>query len=130
MTVVTEGVVTHPSSYSLKETLERLEVAISALGFGVFTRIDHRAAAREHGLEMSSATVIFFGNPSIGTPAMLTNPLAALQLPLRLLVWEVEAGRIGVSFEDARFVARRFGIPVEVPAHAEKVVRLALAPGS
>ncbi len=124
---MTEGLVTRTSAHAFAETLERLQLAIAAIGFRVFARIDHRAAAREHGLELPATTVLVFGNPSVGTPAMLTNPLAALELPLRVLVRE-DGDEVLVSFEDPGFVARRFGIPVEVPAHAEEVVRRALAP--
>jgi uncharacterized protein (DUF302 family) len=122
-----EGVVTRESPFPLAETLQRLEQAIDAIGFHVFARIDHQTAARRHGLEMPSATVLVFGNPSVGTPAMLANPLAALELPLRVLVWEDERAQARVSFEEPEFVARRFAIPVEIPAHAAAVVQRALA---
>lgn len=121
-----EGVVSRESPYDFAETLARLEQAIAAIGFDIFTRIDHRAAAIKHGLEMPPTTVLVFGNPSIGTPAMLANPPVALELPLRVLVAE-DAGRARVGFQEPAFVARRFGIPTEVPAHAEEVVRRALA---
>lgn len=66
------------------------------------------------------------GNPRIGTPAMVAEPLVALDLPLRLLVWDRD-GRACVSYQEPAFVARRFGIEPEVPMHAEALVEAALA---
>lgn len=120
-----EGVSTKPSSFPFAETLERVENAIGERGLTVFARIDHQAGAKSAGLEMQPATVLVFGNPRVGTPAMLSEPLAALELPLRLLVWEQE-GQARVSFQEPAYLAGRFGIPAEIPAHAEAIVDTAL----
>jgi uncharacterized protein (DUF302 family) len=120
-----DGVKTRQSAYSFEETLGRIERSIAERGLTVFARIDHRAGARAHGLDMPAATVLVFGNPAVGTPAMLSQPLAALDLPLRVLVWE-RHGQVQVSYQDPQFVSRRFGIPAEIPAHAEALVDYAL----
>lgn len=119
------GVVTRKSPYPFSETLARVERAISERALTVFARIDHRAAARSAGLEMQEATVLVFGNPRVGTPAMLEQPLVALDLPLRVLVWE-QSGRAYVSYQQPAFVARRFAIAPDVPAHADLLVDAAL----
>ncbi len=75
---------------------------------------------------MHEATVLVFGNPKLGTPLMRIAPLAALDLPLRLLVWAQDE-RARVSYQQPAFVARRFGISPEVPAHAEALIDAALA---
>ncbi len=124
-----KGVVTRDSPHRFAETLERVEGAIAGADLTVFARIDHRAGARSSGLDMEEATVLVFGNPRLGTPAMVAEPLAALDLPLRILVWERE-GRVRVSCQDAAFVADRFGIPADIPAHAEALVAAAVEPAT
>lgn len=121
-----QGVTTRESPYPFAETLARVERAIGQHRLTVFARIDHRAGARGVGLEMQEATVLVFGNPRVGTPAMLEQPLVALDLPLRVLVWEQD-GRGRVSYQQPEFVAGRFSIPTDVPAHAESLVEAALA---
>ncbi len=75
---------------------------------------------------MQQATVLVFGNPRVGTPPMLAQPLAALDLPLRVLIWEQDR-KTRVSYQEPAFVARRFGISEEIPAHAEALVDRALS---
>ena len=116
---------TRESPRSFGETLARLERAIADLGLILFARIDHRAGARQAGLDMHEATVLVFGNPAGGTAAMLKEPLAALDMPLRVLVWEADGGA-RVSFQEPSFVARRFGIAAAIPQRAEAVVDAAL----
>lgn len=122
---MTQGVVTRDSSGDFGQTLERVEQAIVAHDLTVFARIDHRAAAKAQGLSMHPATVLVFGNPRIGTPAMLTEPLLALDLPSRVLVWEQD-GRTHVSYQDPAFVAHRFGIPPDAPAQIGALIAQAL----
>ena len=87
------------SKYSFNETVQRLSQAIQDKGMTVFAAIDHQAAAQQVGLTMQPATVIVFGTPKAGTPLMLKDPIFALQLPLRVLVTEVD-GKVQVAFTD------------------------------
>ena len=85
------GLITKPSKYSVQETVARFEAAVKqkeAVGFMVFTEIDHAAAAKKFGLDMRPRTVIVFGNPKLGTPAMVKTPLLAIDVPPKALVWE------------------------------------------
>lgn len=123
---VADGVLTRESPYDFAETLARVQRAIAERGLTVFARIDHRAGARAQGLDMQEATVLVFGNPRLGTPAMLEQPLAALDLPLRVLVWEQDA-TARVSCQEPAFVSRRFGIAETIPAHAEALIERALS---
>ena len=77
------GVVTQPSPYPVRETLDRLSAAIRAAGWVVFTEIDHAAAARAVDLELPARIVLVFGNPRAGTGAMRGTPTLALDLPMR-----------------------------------------------
>jgi uncharacterized protein (DUF302 family) len=79
-----DGLITKPSKYSVKETVTRFEAAVKqkeAAGFTVFTEIDHAPAAKKFGLDPRPRTVIVFGNPKLGTPAMVKTPPLAIDVP-------------------------------------------------
>jgi uncharacterized protein (DUF302 family) len=103
--LVPEGLVTMPSRHGPAETLDRFEAAVRAEGWTVFTRIDHAAAAAAAGLQLRPRTVVVFGNPRAGTPAMAKHATLALDLPLRVLVWEDDQGRTAVSRNSGAYMA-------------------------
>ena len=76
------------SPFGHSETLTRLLDAIARRGLSVFAQIDHAAAAREVGMDLSDEVVVVFGNPRAGTPLMQTDPRIGIELPLRMLVWD------------------------------------------
>lgn len=86
--IVAEGTVTRSSPYTVAETLDRLRAAIQSRNLTIFAKIDHAEAARQVGLAMRPAHVLIFGSPKAGTPLMNAAPLLALDLPLKLLVWQ------------------------------------------
>jgi uncharacterized protein (DUF302 family) len=106
-----DGVISKPSPYSVDETIQRLDEVVRGKDLTVFARIDHRAGAREAGLDMQDEQVLIFGNPRAGTPLMVARPLAGLDLPLRVLVWRASDGRVWASYQDSAFIARRYGLP-------------------
>jgi uncharacterized protein (DUF302 family) len=123
------GLITKPSRYSANETITRFEAAVKSkagAGLKVFTRIDHAAAAKEAGLEMRPRTVIVFGNPRQGTPAMVKTPLLAIDLPMKVLVWEDDQARVWLSYNSANYlhhtILPRHGLPETAPPEA--VVKL------
>jgi uncharacterized protein (DUF302 family) len=103
--------VEHASAMPFAQTLDRLVAAIEAAGMAIFARIDHAAGAQAAGLAMPPATVLIYGNPKGGTPLMLAAPLAALDLPLRVLVREAADGRALVAFHPAAPMLLRAGVP-------------------
>jgi uncharacterized protein (DUF302 family) len=105
LTEVQHGV----SRYSYSETCERLIAAIADSGSTLFGRIDQQAAARAAGLDLRPTTLLIFGNPRGGTPLMDAWPLAALDLPLKLLVWEEDA-KVSVAYVPVRIIAGRYGV--------------------
>ncbi|GGJ41689.1 DUF302 domain-containing protein [Neoroseomonas lacus] len=98
------GVLTRPSAHDFATTLSRLEASMRQEGFRVFGRLDHAEGAREVGLAMPPSTVVVFGNPRAGTPNFLRQPTLALDLPLRALVWQDQAGKVSVSWNSARYL--------------------------
>ena len=117
---------TAPAAPPEQATATRLQNAIQAKGMTVFAVIDHRAAARQSGLEMQPATVIVFGTPKAGTPLMVKDPAFALQLPLRVLVTQTPEG-VQAVFTDTRALIDGSRIEYsEVEntlANAEKLIR-------
>ena len=102
-----DGVITKPSKYSVKETVTRFEAAVKqkeVAGFMVFTEIDHAAAAKKFGLDLRPRTVIVFGNPKLGTPAMVKSPLLAIDVPPKALVWEDDQGKVWLSYNSSDYL--------------------------
>jgi uncharacterized protein (DUF302 family) len=106
-----DGVISKSSPYSVDETIHRLDEVVRGKGLTVFARVDHRAGAREVGLDMQDEQVLIFGSPRAGTPLMVSRPLVALDLPLRVLVWRASDGRVWASYQDSTFIAKRYGLP-------------------
>lgn len=105
-----EGIVTKGSQFSVEETLTRLEAAIRERGLTLFARIDHSDEAQGVGLAMQPAHVLIFGSPKDGTPLMVAAPLLALDLPLKVLVWQDAAGKVWASYYAPLYLAARYGI--------------------
>jgi uncharacterized protein (DUF302 family) len=97
------------SRYSYAETVARLSQAVLAAGNTIFTTIDQSAAAARVGLSLRPTALIVFGNPKGGTPLMEAFPLIALDLPLKLLVWEAE-GTVNVAFTPMSEIAGRYAV--------------------
>ena|SRR5579871_4221639 len=104
-----EGLITLASGFNPKETIDRLSTAVSTHGLTVLARIDHAAAAAGVGLDLRPTEVLIFGNPRAGTPLMQAAQTMGVDLPLRVLVWEDEAGKTWLSYNDPQWLARRHG---------------------
>lgn len=109
--------VTVPSSKTVTQTADALAAVIEGAGAKVVARVDHQAAAKGAGLEMGEATVLIFGNPKIGTPAMQADIRAALYLPLKVLVYADADGNTHLTYDDPASVFEG----LDVPADAEFV---------
>ena len=94
----------------VKETADRLVKALEDKGIKVAARVDHAAGAKSVGLEMSPAEVIMFGNPKLGTPLMLANPEIAIDLPMKMLVWQDKAGKVWVGYVAAEILKARHAL--------------------
>ena len=106
-----EGVVTRPSPFSVEETLARLQQGIHSRNLTLFAHIDHSGEAKRVGLTMQTAHVLIFGNPKGGTPLMIASPLLALDLPLKVLVWQSADNQVWVSTTSVAYLRDRYDIP-------------------
>jgi uncharacterized protein (DUF302 family) len=119
------SVVTLASAHDFDTTIARLKTALTNAGAVVFADVDQREAAALVGLELRRTRLIMFGNPKGGTPVMVANPHAALELPLRLVVWEDDSGRVHVDYRDvAQTLGPLFGIAPELLVPLQKVAGL------
>lgn len=101
------GLVTRVSAHDVRTTIDRFVAAVREANWVVFTEIDHAAAAQSVGLVLRPRTVILFGNPRTGTGAMSAHPTLALDLPMRVLVWQDDAGRTQVTRSTGADLASR-----------------------
>jgi uncharacterized protein (DUF302 family) len=109
------GIVTKLSPHSVPETVARLTDMLAARGMTVFAVIDQAAAARAVGLELRETTLVIFGSPAGGTPVMAAVPLAAIDLPLKVLVWD-DAGQAKVSYYAPATLAARHHLSPDLAA--------------
>jgi len=110
-----EQYTTKQSRWTVAETVRRIEALIAEKGIALFATIDQRAAAREVGLDLRETVLIVFGSPAAGTPVMDAVPLAALDLPLKILVWD-QQGQTQVSYLKPAALAGRYQLPAALAA--------------
>jgi uncharacterized protein (DUF302 family) len=108
-----EGLVTKESPRSVPDTVARISELATAKGLKVFAVIDHSGEAREKGLELRDTKVVVFGSPEAGTPVMVAAPLAALDLPLKVLVW-ADGDQTKVTYTAPAVLAARYGLGPEL----------------
>ena len=101
------GIITTHSSKSVAQTVEELRRLMADRGFMVFNVIDHSGVAERAGVQMPASKLIMFGKPTVGAKVMLAAPLAALDIPLKVLVWEDRNGAVSVSYNSPGFLAER-----------------------
>jgi uncharacterized protein (DUF302 family) len=102
-----DGVITKPSGKSVAQTIDGLRRLIADRGFTVFNVIDHSGVAERAGVQMPDSKLVMFGKPAVGAAVMLAAPLAALDIPLKVLVWEDRNGAVSVSYNSPGFLAER-----------------------
>ncbi|SOE95950.1 Uncharacterized conserved protein, DUF302 family [Burkholderia sp. D7] len=94
------SLVTLQSKYDFEATVSRLKAALAAHGVTLFADIDQSAAATKAGASLRPTRLLLFGNPKAGTPVMEANPHAALELPLKAVVWEDSGSAVWVDYQD------------------------------
>jgi uncharacterized protein (DUF302 family) len=122
------AIVTKPSPWSVADTVSRLEQVLASKGIKLFAVIDHSGEAHAAGLELRETRVVIFGSPAAGTAVMEAAPLAALDLPLKVLVW-ADGDQTRVSYAPPAILAARYGLSLDLAgrlAGIEIVVEAAL----
>jgi uncharacterized protein (DUF302 family) len=111
-----EDVVTKLSPWSVADTVARLLAVAAARELKVFAMIDHSGEAANVGLYLRDTKLVIFGSPTAGTPVMAAAPLAALDLPRKVLVWAADDYQTRLSYAEPSAVARRYGVSAELAA--------------
>jgi uncharacterized protein (DUF302 family) len=130
MASTNNGIVNHPSKHSVDETVAKLEALLQAKGITLFASVDHSGEAAKAGLSMRPTKLVIFGNPKSGTPLMLAAPSSAIDLPLKILVWEDGQANVWVSYNDPAYLQARHGFPDDLMHNIAVVENLALTSAS
>ena len=119
-----EGVVNVQSTFTVKETADRLESILIKKGMTIFNRIKHSEGAGKVGIELRDTELIIFGNPKVGSPLMRCQQSIAIDLPQKVLIWEDDKAKVWISYNDPGYLLERHNITgcEEIISKIEKVL--------
>lgn len=120
-----KGIIDKPSNHSVDETVEKLEDILQSKGVALFALVDHSGEAEKLGMKMRPTKLLIFGSPKAGTPLMVAAPSIAIDLPLKILVWEDGQGRVWVSYNSPDYLKKRHGLPQDLLQNIVMVEALA-----
>src|ERR1700755_2205023 len=109
-----KGLIDIPSSHSVDETVKKFEGILQAKGITLFALVDHSGEAAKAGMKMRPTQLLIFGNPKGGTPLMLAAPSSAIDLPLKILVWEDVQGKVWVTYNSPAYLQERHKVPPDL----------------
>jgi uncharacterized protein (DUF302 family) len=109
-----KGLIDIPSSHSVDETVTKLEGILQAKGITLFALVDHSGEAAKAGMKMRPTKLLIFGNPRAGTPVMLAAPSSAIDLPLKILVWEDNQGKVWITYNSPTYLQIRHNLPADL----------------
>ena len=121
------GIVDLPSKHSVDDTVTRLKETLRAKGVTLFALIDHDGQAANAGLKMRPTKLLIFGSPKAGTPLMVAAPSIAIDLPLKILIWEDARGKVWASYNTPAYLQRRHRVRPELLPSLAVVESLAAA---
>jgi uncharacterized protein (DUF302 family)/uncharacterized membrane protein YidH (DUF202 family) len=126
---IDRGMVDKSSNHSVEETLERLKNILQSKGVTLFAVVDHSGEAEKAGMKMRPTKLLIFGNPKAGTPLMLAAPSSAIDLPLKILIWEDDRGKTWLSYNSPEYLLKRHGLPESLLSNISVVEALATKAG-
>jgi uncharacterized protein (DUF302 family) len=105
-----KGVAIRSSQYSVKETIDRLVIFLQQHGATVYARINQQFELNNAGLKIRPLEFILFGDPRAGGPVIIENPMAALDLPLKIIAWEDEKNKVWLAYNDTMYLEKRYSL--------------------
>jgi uncharacterized protein (DUF302 family) len=129
MATANNGIINRLSKHSVGDTLEKLTLTLRAKGVVIFAVVDHSGEAEKAGLKMRPTKLVIFGSPKAGTPLMLAAPSSAIDLPLKILIWEDGEGNVWISYNSPAYLRERHGFPDDLLRNIAIVETLAAAAG-
>ena len=109
-----DGLIDIPSNHSVDKTVEKLKGILQAKNITLFALVDHSGEAAKAGMKMRPTKLFIFGNPKGGTPVMLAAPSIAIDLPLKILIWEDGQGKVWVTYNSPAYLQKRHGLSAEL----------------
>ena len=120
-----KGIIDKLSNHSVEQTVEKLKNILQSKGVTLFALVDHSGEAEKVGMKMHPTKLLIFGSPKAGTPLMLAAPSIAIDLPLKILVWEDAQGKVWVSYNAPDYLKDRHGFPPDLLQNIAVVETLA-----
>jgi uncharacterized protein (DUF302 family) len=108
------GIVSKPSSHSVDQTVDKLKSILQSKGVTLFALVDHSGEAEKVGMKLRPTKLLIFGSPKAGTPLMAAAPTLAIDLPLKILVWEDAQGKVWVTYNSPRYLQERYNLPPDL----------------
>jgi uncharacterized protein (DUF302 family) len=124
-----KGIIDKPSNHSVDQTVEKLKNSLQAKGVTLFAFIDHSGEAEKAGMKMPPTKLLIFGSPKAGTPLMLAAPSVAIDLPLKILVWQDPQGKVWISYNSLDYLKDRHNLPPDLLQNIAVVDALATRAG-
>jgi uncharacterized protein (DUF302 family)/uncharacterized membrane protein YidH (DUF202 family) len=122
---VSKGIINKLSNNSVDQTVEKLKNILQSKGVTLFALVDHSGEAEKVGMKMRPTKLLIFGSPKAGTPLMLAAPSIAIDLPLKILVWEDGQRKVWVSYNSSDYLRERHGLPQDLLQNIAVVETLA-----
>lgn len=119
------GIIDRPSNHSVDETVTRLKNILQAKEVTLFALVDHSGEAEKIGMKMPPTKLLIFGSPKAGTPLMLASPSIAIDLPLKILVWEDGNSKVWISYNSPEYLRERHTLPQDLLQNISVVGMLA-----
>ena len=128
-TAANNGIVNLASNHCVDQTVEKLTSILQAKGVTLFALVDHSGEAEKVGMKMPPTKLLIFGSPKAGTPLMQAAPSIAIDLPLKVLVWEDAGGKVWLSYNSPEYLEKRHGLPHDLLQNIAVVAPLAAKAG-
>ena len=123
-----QGINIYHSKYSVKETIDYLQVFLEQHGATIYARIDQQDELRKTGQTIAPLEFLMFGNPKAGGALMAQSPLVALDLPLKIIAWEDDNSKVWLAYNDARYIEGRYNLShnENTPLNLDKLINTIL----
>ncbi|MEL7133292.1 MAG: DUF302 domain-containing protein, partial [Pseudomonadota bacterium] len=113
------GIIRKEAAGGVVETMDKLQTALEGAGLTIFARVDHGAGAEGVGEDIGASQLLIFGNPKLGTQAMLDDRTSALFLPMKIAVYEDESGQVTIAYEEPAAMLGKLGGVAEDAAYVK-----------
>jgi uncharacterized protein (DUF302 family) len=124
-----KGIIEQASPWSVRETIDRIAGFLKDQGATIYARIDQQSEVHKSGREIPPLEFLLFGNPKAGGPIMEENPMAALELPLKIIAWQDKEGKTWIAYNEAQYIEDRYSLRHELmlPLDLHPVITRAMA---